>query len=131
MFSTHSTSPIVGVLLPSMISANGRRLTYLLEDIYQDLRLNGIDILMVSKDRYQDESIFPWECIYPDEPLYAWIASEYDIFNIPALIFVSNSGELVCSDGMEELFSLSNMHEPHVVARMLSSKLIYDDDSDW
>lgn len=51
MFETHTTAKYVALLFPCSRSNKGTQLNNLLEDIYLDLRRNGIEILTVAGDR--------------------------------------------------------------------------------
>ncbi len=132
MFESYTDASIIGLLFPSTITNNGRRLNSLLEDLYPEFCRYGIDILMMSGNRYYDEQIYPWQCIYSDEPLYTTIRETYDIYNTPSFIFVDKHGNIVDYEGKDMIFNLSNMYEPNTVSRMIASEFFEDAyDSDW
>ncbi len=147
MFESHTNSDIIGLLFPSYITDEGRRLNLVLEDLYPELCRQGIDILMLAGNPYydynSDDSIdscqsydsygsYQWKYIYSNDELFNTIRMHYDIYNAPALLWVNSDGEILEENGKNMILCMSNMNDSKSVARSIASQFRdYEYDSDW
>jgi hypothetical protein len=132
MFSTHTSADVIALLFPPSRDDN---LVSILEDIYPELRRYGIDILMMTNVCTYDEMVYPWNCIYADEPLFEDVLDKYDMYisTASSLIFIDKRGEVLDWNGKETILRLSTMYESAEMARSIANELYDGDgyDSDW